>query len=113
MITTTTIPNKTYNIRNNMKPLPVTEKPSSVRQLQEDVVFAYLQNVEYSVCARTVFEQCKNIPFINDSKESPYTNLKASLRKCTAVLKRLESKGKILSTIYCGVRIYSVPVNAN
>lgn len=113
MTTTTTISNETYNIRNNMKPLPVTEKPSSVRQLQEDVVLAYLQNVEYSVCAKTVFEQCKNIPFVNDGRESPYTNPKASLRKCTATLKRLEAKGKVLSTIYHGVRIYSVPVNAD
>ena len=96
-----------HPIRSMMKPLPVIESRDALRERQEDCVYSYLTQQTEALCTRTVAEKCGDIPGIDMRRGRP---LPWQVRGVSAILKRLEAKGHVLSTLYCGKRYYSVPV---
>ena len=93
--------NNTNPVRAMMKPLPVSESKADLRRQQEDHVFGYLSQAGLSVCAADVADNCPNIP------GHTYRGGGPSTRFVSHILRRLEAKGRIISTLYSGRRYYS------
>ena len=96
-----------HPVRSMMKPLPIYESRNALRERQEDCIYSYLAQQAEALCTRDVAEKCHNIPGVDMRHGYP---LPWEVRRVSAILKRLEAKGHILSTLYCGKRYYSVPV---
>lgn len=96
-----------HPIRSMMKPLPVIESRNAKRERQEEYVLSYLTQQSEAVSSYDVTNNCRGIPDTDVRPGRPDTY---EIRQISAILKRLESKGYILSTLYQGKRYYSVPV---
>lgn len=92
-------------MQNMMKPLPVRgDSRAAIRLAQEDRVLKYLSEVDKSVTAKDISISCHGIPLY-------YKWDSADARVCSKILQRLEQKGHVISTFYCGCRYYSIPMN--
>lgn len=96
--------NKT--MKSIMKPIPVgkTCGKASLRQAQEDRVLSWLQTVPNSVNCVDVANLCGDIPGVDSRWIGGMER-----RQCSAILKRLERKGFVVSTLYGSYRYYSIP----
>lgn len=90
-----------------MKPLPSLYDEASLRRQQEERVMQFLYEQDVSVSARDVAKDYHNIPGI---KLDYYAAPRNVCRQRSAILRRLESQGKIVSTIFVGKRYYSTLV---
>lgn len=92
-----------------MKPIPVrTNNRYNLRLEQERVVYEFMENYPNSVSYADVADNCDNIPGIENINKWGRSSYQS--RKCGHILRRLEAKGRIVSTLCCGLRYYSIPV---
>lgn len=96
--------NEQNPVRAMMRPLP--EKLLSLDELnfrREEHILEWLKTAPTSVSCVMIQCNCENIP---GSFESSYRQL----RMISNILKRLERKGKVISTLYGQYRYYSIPI---
>lgn len=99
--------NNIHPVRAMMKPLPDLGSRSALRAQQEERVYNHLCGADRSLTARDVAKTCDNIPGITVTR---YSFDRYRVRECSSILRRLEAKGRIISTLYGGYRYYSAPI---
>lgn len=98
-----------------MKPvqIPAHSPRSLIRAQQEAYVLSVLDSCEYSFSACAIANiigekiyrgKRENFPdyYLSNGNPSPTT------RTVSQILRRLEAKGKVISTLYCGRRLYCI-----
>lgn len=102
-------------IGGQMKPvrIPNTSDRSLIRGQQEAYVLSVLDSCEYSysacgladiICDKISSGKMESFP----ARYYPHGDSRPGTRDISQVLKRLEAKGKVISTLYCGRRVYCI-----
>lgn len=105
--------NKT--MQNMMKPLnPATISANSedTKRQQESIILGIMQNSPYSMTASDIGEGIILNTFPGYDPDRTYRWMRPdqrATRMASRVCKRLETKGEIVSTLYQGRRLYSIP----
>lgn len=97
-----------------MKPITMYDAPrSDLRQRQEAFFFDIIKGQDVSVTARslaTLVQERTDVPGYELNPEYRFCYRSISPRGVSSILRRLEKKGKIISTLYGRARLYSVPM---
>lgn len=103
-----------------MKPLPILETKSGLKAIRDSVMMTFLENQEQSVCISDIMENIGEFPGCEEntyeSAECEDTRIQRIRHKRNSIkstVKRLETQGRILSTLFNGRRYYSIPVMDN
>ena len=102
-------------IGGQMKPMLVldTSNRSLIRGQQEAYVLSVLDSCEYSysacgladiICDKISSGKMESFP----ARYYPHGDSRPGTRDISQVLKRLEAKGKVISTLYYGLRFYCI-----
>ena len=105
--------NKT--MQSMMKPIdPSTLRANSedTKRAQEAVVMTILRESPYSMKASKIASKIDlpSFPGYNPYYRTYLTPAQRGTRMVSCICRRLESKGEIISTLYQGYRLYSIPV---
>lgn len=95
-----------------MKPIRLSadSTKADIREAQDARVLEWLDGIDYSVNARDVTLECRDIPGVVDISPSRACAPKWRVRQCSVILQRLERKGLIVSALHGRYRYYSTPV---
>lgn len=100
-------------IANLMKPITVwsDENSAYTKAAQDAAIMAFMQEQSESVRASQVYTDIPTIPEVKTMNSSPRDRYIKSMgtRRTSAILRRLEQKGELVSVLFRGARYYSIP----
>lgn len=90
-----------------MKPIPTTEDSYARRkEEQEEYMLQWMEQQATSVSVFDVKRARLNVPYIGTPSEA----WRIYGRRVSTIFKRLERKGKVISTLVGNSRFYSIPI---
>lgn len=98
-------------LKKMMKPMPIFSTDTNLKDSQEDTILNYLANFPYSVSVADATHDVLVFPgCVKPDGANMISVMKLKRKAITATFRRLERKGKIISTLYRGKRYYSIPI---